>query len=150
MGNRSRARRTPRAGGRAVVEILPHRLARAGCALAAVVILVPLWTEPVPLGARLLLTALLVRAGLRSFRAGVAVGDDVEVRGYLWSRRVPRASVLGVTGFPSVVWRDAAGRRHRSPILALMANPRGMPRVERERDARVEQLRRLLRGYGTG
>ena len=150
MGNRSRTCRAPRTRGRTVVEVMPHRLARAGCALGAAVVLVPLWTEPLPLGARLVLTALLARAGLRSFRAGVAVGDEVEVRGYLWSRRVPRGSVLGVTGFPSVVWRDAAGRRRRSPVLALMTNPRALPSVERERDARVEQLRRLLRGYGTG
>ncbi|MFD8209073.1 hypothetical protein ACFV2S_22090 [Streptomyces sp. NPDC059695] len=66
--------------------------------------------------------AFLACAGLavRGYRAGVRCeAERLVVRGFLWSRVIPRAAVTGVTGFPAVRWTSPGGRRRWTPVAAF-------------------------------
>jgi hypothetical protein len=68
---------------------------------------------------------------VRGFRvAVVVVSDRVTVRGLAWSRTVPLAAVVAVSGgtIPVLRWRAASRRVRASPILAFMNAFGGMPR----------------------
>ncbi|MEU2236038.1 hypothetical protein [Streptomyces vietnamensis] len=66
--------------------------------------------------------AVLVCAVLavRGFRAGVRCeGERLVVRGYAWTRVIPRAAVTEVTDFPAVRWTSPGGRRRWTPVVAF-------------------------------
>ncbi|GAA1104233.1 MULTISPECIES: hypothetical protein [Kitasatospora] len=61
--------------------------------------------------------------GVRGYRLGVTCrGGHLTVRGYLWTRVIPRQYVVGITGFPAVRWRPPAGRMRWTPISAFVAS----------------------------
>jgi hypothetical protein len=109
------------------------------------------WGDPLPGGwpVRVPVAAALVWLALRCTRLGVVVTHtSVEVRGYLWDRRVPRSAVVGVTGFPTLVWRSGSGRLRRTPVLSLVRNPRALPGIDADHRTRAAELRQLLGGRG--
>ncbi|MGW8359970.1 hypothetical protein ACWGK1_05270 [Streptomyces wedmorensis] len=59
---------------------------------------------------------------LRGYRAGVRCeAERLVVRGYLWTRVIPRAAVTGVTDLPAVRWTSPGGRRRWTPVTAFAA-----------------------------
>ncbi|MFF8376362.1 hypothetical protein ACF07V_09570 [Streptomyces sp. NPDC015661] len=57
---------------------------------------------------------------VRGYRAGVRCeGGRLVVRGFLWTRVVPRAAVDAVTDFPAVRWTTPAGRKRWTPVTAF-------------------------------
>lgn len=74
---------------------------------------------PLTIGAIVLITF----AGfcvIRAPRLGVALyADRAVVIGQFWSRTVPRDAIAGVAPLPALIWRDANGREHHTPISAL-------------------------------
>jgi hypothetical protein len=84
----------------AVMSALSQHPLRAGHILALVIIAVP--------------TIFLV---VRAFRAAVVLRDDsITIRGWWWSRTVPRDRVLRVSEWGWLVWRTRGGRETRSPL----------------------------------
>jgi hypothetical protein len=74
---------------------------------------------PLIIGAVLSLT-LAAFVVVRSPRLGVTLYDDrAVVAGQFWSRTVPRDSIEDIAPLPALIWRDANGRKHRTPINAL-------------------------------
>ncbi|MEV5974815.1 hypothetical protein [Streptomyces sp. NPDC051921] len=58
---------------------------------------------------------------VRGWRVGVRCERDrLVVRGFLWTRRVDRARIGAVTGFPAVRWTSRRGGRRWTPVLALL------------------------------
>ncbi|MFF7436509.1 hypothetical protein [Streptomyces sp. NPDC008122] len=58
---------------------------------------------------------------VRGFRAGVRCeARRLVVRGFVWTRVIPRAAVTGVTGFPAVRWTAPGGRRRWAPVTAFV------------------------------
>jgi hypothetical protein len=58
---------------------------------------------------------------VRVLRCGVeCTPETITVRSYLWSKRIPTGSVLGVRRErPELVWRDATGAHQTTPIAAF-------------------------------
>jgi len=76
-------------------------------------------------------------------RQSVTVTDStVVVRGWLWSRRVPREAVTAVTGWPAIRW-SSGGRERWTPVHALY-RPGVGPRFTTTDLAKLRQLRSLL------
>lgn len=74
---------------------------------------------PLIIGAIVLIT-FAVFCVVRAPRLGVTLdADRAVVTGQFWSRTVPRDSIVDVAPLPAFVWRDANGRKHRTPISAL-------------------------------
>ncbi|MER5205319.1 hypothetical protein [Streptomyces sp. NPDC002825] len=68
------------------------------------------------------LAAVLACATLavRGYRAGVRCETErLVVRGFLWTRVIPRTAVTGVSGLPAVRWTTAGGRRRWTPVWAF-------------------------------
>jgi hypothetical protein len=57
---------------------------------------------------------------VRGYRMAVEVRPhDVVVRGLLRTWTVPRAGIISVTEYATLVWRDADGRAHSTPMVVL-------------------------------
>jgi len=83
---------------------------------------------------------------VRSFLMRVVVADGVvDIQGWMWSRRIPRAVVTGVSEFPAVRWTDASGRKRWSPVVWMMRGGRALPFIERYNQEQVEKLRKLVK-----
>jgi hypothetical protein len=69
--------------------------------------------------------------------------DSATVRGYLGTRVIPRASIVGLTAYPSLLWTDASGTRHKTPINALSVyrRERALPEILEQIDAMTTVLR---------
>ncbi|MFC9596128.1 hypothetical protein ACFTUC_40840 [Streptomyces sp. NPDC056944] len=89
--------------------------------------------------------AVLVCGGLavRGYRAGVRCeAGRLVVRGFLWSRAIPRTAVTGVTGFPAVRWTSPGGRRRWTPVAAfttVSGETRGVRSRKRDNTARLRR-----------
>lgn len=82
---------------------------------------------------------------VRGYRVGVAVTPAaVIVRGYLWSRTVPRAAVVEVTGFPALRWQGSGPKLRWTPIVAFADFGGVLPFVVEHGERQVSQLRRLV------
>ena len=82
-----------------------------------------------------------VRSG---FMKVVLEDDSVLIRGLLWSRRIPRAAITGVSNLPAVRWRDQAGRGHWSPILWMMTGGRTLEFINRHNREQLKRLRKWV------
>jgi hypothetical protein len=76
-------------------------------------------------------------------RQGVLVSaSSVVVRGWLWSRHIPREAILGVTDWPAIRW--SSNRRDRWTPLHAFSRPGIGPNFnDLDRD-NLAQLRHLL------
>ena len=84
---------------------------------------------------------------VRGYRMMVRVdADQVVIRGWWWTRNVPRTAVRTVTVFPALRWVDRAGRRRWSPLWMLF-----QPgwRRDRQLDAEVDALTRVIEDPGS-
>src|SRR5262249_46534807 len=80
---------------------------------------------------------------VRGYRMMVKVdADQVVIRGWWWTRKVPRTAVHTVTVFPALRWIDRAGRVRWSPLW-MFVQP-GVPRRDRQLDAEVDALTRVI------
>ena len=90
----------------------------------------------------------LVYVFVRGAFMGVVLDDDhIVVRGLLYSRRIPMASITSVTYFPAVRWTSPSGRSRWTPISALMAAPRNTDASVNEMLASADDLRFWVRDH---
>ncbi|MFF7279552.1 hypothetical protein [Streptomyces griseorubiginosus] len=83
---------------------------------------------------------------VRGYRLGVSCRDaELTVRGYLWTRTIPRGSITEITGFPAVRWTDSRGRGRWSPLWAFHTSSREPTRTTAAKAQSTEALRRWLR-----
>lgn len=79
----------------------------------------------------------------RGFRLGVeCTGEHVTVQGYLWTRTVPRSSIVEITSFPALRWQTPSGRARWTPVLAFADGGRVLPVVSQHNEQCVDRLRR--------
>ena len=69
--------------------------------------------------------------------------DRMRIHGYLWSRTIPKQSIVSVTRFPAVRWHDDAGSKHWSPLIGFMRG-RSAPGVEDHNRGEEAELRKWL------
>jgi hypothetical protein len=94
---------------------------------------------------RLAVIALGVTLAVRGFRMGVEIGSQhVKVRGFLWTRTVPRHTVRGLTGFPALRWQTASGRARWSPLIMFFDGLDALTFVSRHDQRCLETLMRTL------
>ncbi|MEX0170958.1 hypothetical protein [Streptomyces sp. LMG1-1-1.1] len=92
--------------------------------------------------------ALVVLAGcgvlaVRGYRAGVRCeARRIAVRGYVWTRVIPREAVTGVTDLPAVRWTSPGGRRRWTPVTALAAVSGELGSVRSRKRGHTARLRR--------
>ncbi|MFC0629487.1 hypothetical protein [Kribbella deserti] len=71
-----------------------------------------------------IVAVLAVAAGgwlaVRGYHLGARLDDDaIEVRGLFRTQRVDRERIDSITDLPGLVWKDDAGRKHWTPIIAF-------------------------------
>ncbi|HEY5833720.1 hypothetical protein [Streptomyces sp.] len=108
------------------MEVAPSRSNRvANSCLGALPAAVTIAYEAQATGAYPRLAALpalvaFTALAVRGYRAGVVCGNgELTVRGWLWTRVIPRKSITGITDYPAVRWTDARGRNRWSPMWVL-------------------------------
>lgn len=102
----------------------------------------------IPIGG--LATVVGVVAMVRGVLYRVVLADDtMTVKGYLWSRKIPKSAIRSVTRFPAVRWRDETGRMRWSPLVGFMQG-NTLPFVERRSEGGEAELRRWLRKGHSG
>lgn len=138
------------------MELVPSRgvrVADAGLggvpAIASVVYGVQA-TGVVPRLSACLALFLSVTIAVRGYRAGVSCGNgELTVRGYLWTRTIPRSGIVEITDFPAVRWtdpRDPRGRRRWSPLWVFRADSSEIARSVASKKQNLAALRRWVRG----
>jgi hypothetical protein len=141
--------------GASAVTLSPLPIARwahASLGVVLVAIGAGLWRDrfaPEPVA--MALAAVLAGVGVvvRSMRMGVDCRDGVvRVRGLVLTRVVPRASIEEVTNFPSLVWRDAKGRRRWTPVAFLFDSPRSLSHIRRHNASELDRLRGWINQRG--
>lgn len=118
---------------------------QVGSAIAvAVAVTLPLAQRSAwPVGAALLVAAALVLA--RGVRARIELwGDELVVRDYLFSTRIPRDRVLTVDRFPSIDWRGADGIPRETLVNAF--NPQQLE-LFGPTDAELDRIRAVLQRW---
>ena len=84
---------------------------------------------------------------VRGYRMMVRVdADQVVIRGWWWTRTMPRTAVRTVTVFPALRWVDRAGRRRWSPLWMFV---QWRPPRDRQLDAEVDALTRVIEVPGS-
>ncbi|WP_043673230.1 hypothetical protein [Streptomyces xylophagus] len=90
---------------------------------------------------------LSVTIAVRGYRAGVSCGNgELTVRGYLWTRTIPRSGIVEITDFPAVRWTDPRGRGRWSPLWVFRADSREIARSAASKNQDLAALRRWVRG----
>lgn len=84
---------------------------------------------------------------VRSFLMKVVLRDGVvEIRGWMWSRRIPRSAVVSVSEFPAVRWTDnTSGRARWSPVVWMMTGSRTLGFINRYNRAELKKLRKWVK-----
>lgn len=91
--------------------------------------------------------ALLASAviAVRGYRLGaVCRNSELIVRGYLFTRAIPRAGIIEITDFPAVRWTDASGRPRWSPLWFLNVGPHEIPEMRASKSRDIARLRRWV------
>lgn|SRR5574341_1033683 len=123
------------------------RVANSSLGAVLVVPSVILALDPsVPWGweAGILLALLGVLLAVRGYRLGVHCDDDtITVYGLLWTRTIPKASVIEITDFPAVRWATESGHVRWTPVIAFNHDlARSVPRTVAAHDRTcVDRLR---------
>jgi len=129
---------------------LMSRVAHAALAIGTVVFAWGLHGRPdaPPTAAIVIGTSALVYVFIRGVVMGVVLEDDhIVVRGLLFSRRIPMATITSVTAFPAVRWHSESGRSRWTPISALMAAPRNPDTTTNAMLASLDDLRFWIRDH---
>ncbi len=84
-------------------------------------------------------------------RLGVVVNrDDILVRGYLRTQRIPRGAIREITSYPSIVWIDERGRQHTTLLNVFNVYRSGRASPNPRLLARVEQDVDVIRKWAAG
>ncbi|KQX53230.1 MULTISPECIES: hypothetical protein [unclassified Streptomyces] len=84
---------------------------------------------------------------VRGFRAGVRCeAGRLVVRGFVWTRSIPRSSVTEVTPFPAVRWTTPGGRRRWTPLWAFTEPTEGTRGAQSRKRTNTTRLRRWAAG----
>jgi hypothetical protein len=77
----------------------------------------------------------------RAYRAGVVLEPEaILVRGFIRTRRIPRAQVTEITEYPAVRWKRADGKARWSPIFVFFDELRTLPFIRRHNEASIQRL----------
>ncbi|MGW8767823.1 hypothetical protein ACWGN5_35665 [Streptomyces sp. NPDC055815] len=80
---------------------------------------------------------------VRGYRAGVRCeAERLVVRGYVWTRVIPRAAVTGVTDLPAVRWTSPGGRRRWTPVTVFTTLSGETAGVRARKRSNTARLRR--------
>ncbi|WP_369143896.1 hypothetical protein [Streptomyces sp. R44] len=80
---------------------------------------------------------------VRGYRAGVRCeAERLVVRGYVWTRVIPRAAVTGVTDFPAVRWTSPRGRSRWTPVAVFSTLSGETAGVRARKRSNTARLRR--------
>lgn len=83
---------------------------------------------------------------VRGYRLGVSCESGrATVRGFFRSRVIPREAITEVTAFPALRWTSAGGRRHWTPVGALMIDNGEWAGIMRSKRAGIAKLRRWVK-----
>ncbi len=83
---------------------------------------------------------------IRGFRIGVICkNSDVTIRGLLWTRTIPRASITEITDFPAVRWLTPDGRKRWTPIYVFRSNSRQLAKTMAMNECNIIKLRRWVK-----
>ncbi|ROQ31935.1 hypothetical protein EDD98_0901 [Streptomyces sp. PanSC19] len=106
-----------------LVPVFANRLANTALGVVCGLGCLAYGAEAGPLWARVVAAVAVPGCAVlavRGYRAGVRCeGERLVVRGFLWTRVVPRASVGEVTDFPAVRWTTPDGRNRWTPVTAF-------------------------------
>jgi hypothetical protein len=123
-----------------------------GSAVATAAIMSLAEQSPVRIGhviAFAVITAATIFLVARAFRAAVLLRDDsITIRGWWWSRSVPRERVVRVSdGW--LIWRTSNGREVRSPLAIFwnFGDSRFVPLASHNEHA-LASIRRWIAGRG--
>ncbi|MCX5302765.1 hypothetical protein OG304_04770 [Streptomyces sp. NBC_00160] len=84
---------------------------------------------------------------VRGYQLGVSCASgQVTVRGFFRTRVILREAITEVTAFPALRWTSAGGRRHWTPMSALMIADGEWAGISRSKRADIARLRRWVRG----
>ncbi|QNE20121.1 hypothetical protein F1D05_22150 [Kribbella qitaiheensis] len=110
-------------------------------------VLEPLVTGGLPRGVAIAGTVGCVLIGVhlavRGYWAGAVLEPEtLVVRGFFRTRRIPKASITGITEFPAVRWKRADGKARWSPIIAFCEEGQRVPSfVRRHNEMSIQRLR---------
>jgi hypothetical protein len=101
--------------------------------------------DQAPLGVVLagigLCAAAAVYLAVRAYRLGARYGpEEIEVRGFVLSRRIAKARITQITNFPAVRWQSEAGKARWTPIFSFYSLDRVATFVERHNEESIERL----------
>ena len=78
---------------------------------------------------------------VRGYRAGASYGaDEIVIRGFIYSRRIPKVRITQITEFPAVRWTREDGKARWSPIFAFYTGGQVIPSVERHNAVMIQRL----------
>lgn len=81
---------------------------------------------------------------VRGYRTLVSLEQDrIVVRGLLWSRTIPRAQVVAITGYPALKWRRSSGHYIYTP-LTMFTNAGALRVIEAHNEACLDRLADLV------
>jgi hypothetical protein len=85
----------------------------------------PVWWRPAGV-VLLALVGMLVT--VRAYRQGVwCDGNQITVRGLLWTRQIPKAWITNVTDFPAIRWRSPGTALRWTPVIAFWVSGQELP-----------------------
>jgi hypothetical protein len=85
--------------------------------------------------------AISLYLAVRAYRMGAHYGPEgIEVRGFVLSRRIPKARITEVTTFPAVRWQSDDGKARWSPIFAFFDAGEGASFLKRHNKWAIERL----------
>ena len=102
-----------------------HPVARVSGLVILIVAMVPLvlvvtqgWFSFEAVVGSVAWAALFATIGVRNWRGAVVLSkDSIYIRGQLWSRRIDRSAVVGVTEHSWLQWRGRSGSTRYSPLV---------------------------------
>jgi hypothetical protein len=78
---------------------------------------------------------------IRSFRAGIECLDDMLiVRGWFWSRSIPRSSVTGVSRWRNILWTSRSGGARLTPLPMFWNLPNNAIFIDEFNNRAMERL----------
>jgi len=96
----------------------------AGLVMSAFIFTIPLPFSSIDLVVLLIFVGVPLWLVIRSFRAGVRLSDDrMLIRGWFWSRSIPRDRIVGLTPRKFVEWTSETGSTRLSPLTVFWTWP---------------------------
>lgn len=143
----------PEPGSADAVVIQQHGVTRFGAFLpggvvvAAAVLAMVLEPSVASLAVTMVVVLIVAWLTFRSLRAGVVLTDDfLVIRGWLWSRSIPREQIRTVTNLKWVEWVSRRGRRRFSPLMMFWNISRPTRRMIEHHDEAISVVGKWIRG----